>query len=139
MTYGAGTGGGSSGRDTDTQHRPQHGRTHGEVLEGNWGVREAPEEEDPGESWSSRVFSSSLTSPTVCGKSVPFPLRGKVIFEGFSVNNADPALHLHSGPFHCGHQSWWGHQPHTKAQPDPSLAPEVFHSLLDLTHTLRPG
>lgn len=55
-------GGGSGGRETETQHHPQPGRTHGKVLEDNWVVKEAPEEDDLGASWSISVqFFSHLS------------------------------------------------------------------------------
>lgn len=74
-----GQGGGSSGREMETQHHPQPGRTLGKVLEDNCVVKETPEEDDLGESWSTTVFSSSLTRPTV-----GYP---KALLEGFPVRN----------------------------------------------------
>lgn len=125
MTYGAGTGGG----------RPWEG-------DGNPTPSTAGQEH--GEPWECRRHLGRITLERVApaqGSALlsPLPQRKRHFWRALLSRMADPALHLYSGALHCGHQSLWGHQPHTKAQPDSSLAQEMFYSPLDLTHTPRLG
>lgn len=68
-----------SRREAQTQHHPQNAwEGPGRQL----GEKEAPGEGELGESWSSTVLSSSLTSPPVS-----YP-QEKELFEGFSVKKS---------------------------------------------------